>query len=1035
MRIALLLIFCISCLFNANAQNSAKEKSIKSKNLEHFELGQAQLTKSGFLHTHFTELGLSSPYELVEEKSIKGLAGWNRIKYKQEYLGLSVIGSKYTLHQKDGIIKRATGKILPNINVDINPDITSAAAERAAAKFYDRYLLEKADVKVPTRWNMSDMELVIIDRSYPHVSGNYLLAYKITLSDDGSFNQPIKEFIYVNAQNGNVITNVNQISHASVEGIVKTGFYGEQTVITDSIAPNDYVLRDSTRGGGIITLNASLQDFRDQDNYWDNSDDGKRHEYAGDCHYCASKYFDYMNDNFEWEGVDGEGMRLESRVYSIENLWLNASWNGTRATFGSGDCDQYLPLTTLTVVGHEFAHGFTGTTSELIYRNESGAINESISDCLGKALEYEYDFDNFTWFIGDKFLINPDEDQPFRNMEDPNTRNDPQYYGGVSWQFGDGASVHTNSGVMNYWFYLLVDGKADMNEVGYEYDVASIGMDKATQIVFSLNAGYLTEGSGYVDCMYKSLLVCDDLFGANSMEKAAVIEAWKAVGIDIRAAEDDINISLPDDLFHICNSTTEQIVEIDINNPGLNTVPAGTSLGLSYALGGVEMANETLVLTEDLVSGDTINFQFMQAVTLPPTPARNEITITIESDDFNKLNNTFEVIYQRALADGMDFDVLSAVLNKNPICDPEEIPRLRIIVRNTGCDTIPESVVPVRLVLEGQGDLDLELNLNFDMAPNAIASLSGDVVLERELYEYGESEVIIMSDLDANEENNSEELEISGLAHIFVNYLQTFDPQYSPFDDSFLFFDPDGWTILQNVTYDGEPMMGFSGEDSNPFAIEECTDPDVFFDENFQVVELEFCVDAIGLMEPTLAFDLVQFFADEIEETALPSEFGAMVRMTIDGEELPVIYGQTEGEIVHHEFLLPLDYQDLIRIEFLTLTGNDDAMIGKDFSEFDFMMLDNLELFDNVVSTTNIRDSKLKVFPNPGSGFFTFKNSVPDLTYDLTIFDSVGRTMATYKDQKGETAWDATSNENGIYFYTVEEENGTIKNGKIVLQK
>ena len=42
----------------------------------------------------------------------------------------------------------------------------------------------------------------------------------------------------------------------------------------------------------------------------------------------------------------------------------------------------------LDVVAHEITHGVTQHSSDLIYRNESGALNEAISDIMGVATEF-----------------------------------------------------------------------------------------------------------------------------------------------------------------------------------------------------------------------------------------------------------------------------------------------------------------------------------------------------------------------------------------------------------------------------------------------------------------------------------------------------------------------------------------------------------------------------------------------------------------------------------------------------------------------
>ena len=41
----------------------------------------------------------------------------------------------------------------------------------------------------------------------------------------------------------------------------------------------------------------------------------------------------------------------------------------------------------LDVVAHELTHAVTDTSSELIYSNESGALNEAMSDIFGASVE------------------------------------------------------------------------------------------------------------------------------------------------------------------------------------------------------------------------------------------------------------------------------------------------------------------------------------------------------------------------------------------------------------------------------------------------------------------------------------------------------------------------------------------------------------------------------------------------------------------------------------------------------------------------
>ena len=59
--------------------------------------------------------------------------------------------------------------------------------------------------------------------------------------------------------------------------------------------------------------------------------------------------------------------------------------------YGDGDGISFIEFSgDLDVVGHELSHGVTEATSNLVYQNESGALNEAFSDIMGTAIEFYY---------------------------------------------------------------------------------------------------------------------------------------------------------------------------------------------------------------------------------------------------------------------------------------------------------------------------------------------------------------------------------------------------------------------------------------------------------------------------------------------------------------------------------------------------------------------------------------------------------------------------------------------------------------------
>ena len=62
-----------------------------------------------------------------------------------------------------------------------------------------------------------------------------------------------------------------------------------------------------------------------------------------------------------------------------------------------GDGQRYAG--SLDTVGHELTHGVTGNASKLIYQNQSGALNEALSDIFGEAVEART-LGQTDWLIG-----------------------------------------------------------------------------------------------------------------------------------------------------------------------------------------------------------------------------------------------------------------------------------------------------------------------------------------------------------------------------------------------------------------------------------------------------------------------------------------------------------------------------------------------------------------------------------------------------------------------------------------------------------
>ena len=82
-------------------------------------------------------------------------------------------------------------------------------------------------------------------------------------------------------------------------------------------------------------------------------------------------------------------------------------------------------------------------------------------------------------------------------MANPNEFGQPDTYEGTYWvdvngcvpnsNTNDNCGVHTNSGVQNFWFYLLCEGGSGTNDNGDAYSVTGIGLDEGGEIAYRNN--------------------------------------------------------------------------------------------------------------------------------------------------------------------------------------------------------------------------------------------------------------------------------------------------------------------------------------------------------------------------------------------------------------------------------------------------------------------------------------------------------------------------------------------------------------------
>jgi bacillolysin len=467
--------------------------------------------------------------------------GMEHYRYQQKINNILVEGAVYIMHVKSGKVKSLNGDwiVVDAAGLLAAPSINECAAQKSAmsafgAKKYKWQVPEEeAFIRAESGNEYASFapktELVYYSGEGPVTLEGMRLAWKINLYA----HDPIGRRIYfIDAENGKVL-GMREILHSTnASGTAITAFSGTQTVTTDQTSASSYRLRETGRGNGINTYNlkkstsySGASDFTDADNYWDNVNTAKD-QYAPDAHWGAEKTYDYYYSKYGRNSINNAGFVLNSYVH-YGNNYYNAFWDGNRMTYGDGSSSNgNKPLTSIDVCGHEISHGLTEFTANLNYSKESGALNEGFSDVLGTAIEFFAKGSDGNWTIGEDVGT-------FRSMSNPNQYGQPDTYKGTGWATGgsDYGGVHTNSGVLNFWFYLLSQGGSGTNDKGYTYVVTGIGVDDAAAIAYRTLTNYLISTSQFISARTYSLQAASDLFGATSTQVTQVGNAWDAVNV------------------------------------------------------------------------------------------------------------------------------------------------------------------------------------------------------------------------------------------------------------------------------------------------------------------------------------------------------------------------------------------------------------------------------------------------------------------------------------------------------------------------
>ncbi|GAA3379484.1 M4 family metallopeptidase [Streptomyces sannanensis] len=522
-------------------------------------------------------LHLRSQEALIVKSVLKDADGSLHTRYERTFAGLPVLGGDLVVHTAaNGSAKGVTKATDATITVAS----TTAAKSAGSAK---TYALGRAKAKGVAKATAGTARKVVWA-----ASGTPTLAWETVVGGTQADGTPSELHVITDAKTGKKL-----FEFQGIETGVGNSKYSGQVTIGTTPADGSYSMTDGTRGGHkTYDLNGGSSGtgtlFTDPDDTWGDGTTGNRQTAAVDAAYGAQLTWDYYKDVHGRNGIKNDGVGAYTRVH-YGNAYVNAFWSDACfcMTYGDG-AGNAKPLTSIDVGAHEMTHGVTSNTANLIYRGESGGLNEATSDIMAAAVEFWADnaSDPGDYLVGEKIDIRGNG-TPLRYMDKPSKdgRSADAWYTGIG-----SIDVHYSSGPANHWFYLASEGSGAKTVNGVDYDsptsdglpVTAIGRDAAAKIWYKALTTYMTSSTDYAGARTATLQAAADLYGLGSDTYINTANAWAAINVGPRIVN-GILLTTPGPQTSAVDTAASLQIQATGFNPGVLTyfatgLPAGLKI-------------------------------------------------------------------------------------------------------------------------------------------------------------------------------------------------------------------------------------------------------------------------------------------------------------------------------------------------------------------------------------------------------------------------------------------------------------------------
>jgi bacillolysin len=479
-------------------------------------------TTLSVLEEHKALFRMKSPHgELAIAKTEVDHLGMTHARFQQTVRGVPVAGAELMAHYDAvGRLTSIDANYVADIDIDVVPKLAVA----------DALALVKADIVALSEVDESTLEtddegklVVFAPESRPA-----RLAYQSKVRALAA-KEPAIWVTTIDAKTGEILDRYNNLQTIQGQGV---GVLSDVKTFEVLENGNGFVMTDAANGVQIRTYTARQQQTTpgtqvtsNSATSWDTGVPGAGA--AVDAHFNAAAVFKYYKEKHARNAIDGAGGAMISTAHFGQN-YDNAAWDGRGMLYGDGG-QIFRPLSvSLDVVAHEFTHGVTEKTSNLVYQNQPGALNEAVSDIFGAFIEHAVKPDEVkNWAMGETVVKNG---SALRDMRNPQGVDQPQpahMTRFVNTQ-QDNGGVHINSGIINNAAFLMTSGGTNpVSKVEVKY---GIGWDKSEKLWYRANTRYFMQNTNFAQAAQGVLQAAKDV-GLTQNEINIVECAFKATGI------------------------------------------------------------------------------------------------------------------------------------------------------------------------------------------------------------------------------------------------------------------------------------------------------------------------------------------------------------------------------------------------------------------------------------------------------------------------------------------------------------------------